>query len=1100
MKILIAEDELIIAMEIKGILEKRGFEIVYISSSVENTIRGVKEYKPAIVLMDLTLPGEIDSVSAAAEITSRYGIPLIFLMAHSDEETLKREKKTEPYSCILKPICEYELCAAIVTCLHRRDHRHLHSIAEASSSMMILVNREGKIIFANNQAERLIGISRGKASEQYQNSPEQHVRDSDGNPFPEFDMPFKTVMETGKPVYHIQHAMEADERMIQLSIDGFPLFNGLGEIDNVIITIDDITERENMQPSGVDQKAKLQSAPDEPAGIERELLVSEKKFKSLFNLAPDAIYLETLDGSIIDCNEAACKMTGYSRKELMHMNARDLVPAEVAETFPDIINEGLTTGKYFTEAVNIRKSGEHFPIEVNINIIEIDQEQFVLVVAHDITNRKKAEQALRESEEKYRNVVERANDVIGIIQDGKIKYINSRVMEIFGYSSDEVIGTDITRYVHPDALPEILDRYEKRFAGEELPSIYETTLIHKNGNPAEVELSGGLISYQGKPADLVVIRDITERKRGEEMLRESERAFRELADLLPQTVFECDLAGKFTYANRYGFESFGYTLEDFERGVNILDMLIPEDREKAVKNVQNLYQDAGHIGNEYTAMRKDGSTFPVKIYSSSIIRNDKPVGLRGIVLDMTEIKIGELALSESEERYRVIAENAFDAIWTMDMDLHFTYISPSVHRLFGYNAEEMMHRSLDELFTPESYEHVMKIYAEEITREATDRHVDQNRSLLLELEHFCKDGSTIPVEIKVSAIRDENKKLIGIIGVTRDISDRKKAEEKYQTLIENINIAIFVIQDMKIKYINPKGIDISGYSSIEELESRDFIEFVHPDDREVILQRHMQRLGGEKITEGFHFRIFNKSGDTRWMEYGAMAIDWEGKPAILSFMTDITERKLAEEQIKISLKEKDMLLKEIHHRVKNNMQVISSLLNIQSRHVSDERDKELFRESQNRVRSMALIHEKLYQSEDLSRINFAKYLTSITKELFQSYKISPELIELTADVTETHLGIDIAIPCALIINELVSNSLKYAFPDGRRGHIQIYFNHDKKGTYTLIVSDDGIGFPKDLNFQNTESLGLQLVNTLTRQLNGKIELVRKKGTRFTIRF
>lgn len=979
-RILIAEDDLVIAMEIRRILEKRGFEIVYISSTGEDTIKGAEEYQPDVILMESDLPGEIGSTSAAEEITSRYGIPLIFLTAHAEKEIPKRGKAAEPYRYIPKPIDENELYATIAAAQNRR-HQISHGIAETASQA---------------------------------------------------------------------------------------------------------------------QKGKGKSSPKELPESERELLASEKKFRSLFNLTPDAIYLESLDGSIIDCNEAACKMTGYSREELMQMNARDLVPPEVAEIFPDIIHEGLITGKYFNEAVNIKKSGEHFPIEVNINIIEIEQEKFVLVVAHDITNRKNAEKDLRESEEKYRNVVERANDVIGILQDGRIKYINSRAMEIFGYSLDEVIDTEITLYVHPDALSEMLERYRKRFAGEKLSRVYETKLIHKNGNPIEVEISGGLISYQGKAADLIVIRDITERKRGEEMLRERERAFRELADLLPQTVFECDLAGKFTYANRYGFESFGYTQEDLERGMNILDMLIPEDREKAVENVQRIYRNAGHIGNEYTALRKDGSIFPVKIYSTPIIRNNESVGLRGIAVDMTEIKLGELALRESEERYRVIAENASDVIWTMDTNLNFTYVSPSVQKLCGYTIEEVMNKRLDEIFTPESHKVIMKTFTEEMTGRQNEQ-VDPNQSILLELDHLCSDGSTSPVEIKVSPLRDHNKKPIGMLGVTRDIVDRKKAEEQYQKLIENISIAIIVVQDMRIKYINPKSIDITGYS-IEELKSRDFIEFIHPDDREVMFQRHMQRLNGEKIAEDFHFRIIDKKGDTRWMEYSAMTIDWEGKPGILSFMSDITERKIAEEKIKLSLYEKDMLLKEIHHRVKNNMQVISSLLNIQSRHVSDEKDKELFRESQNRVRSMALIHEKLYQSGDLSRINFAKYLTSITKELFHSYHISSDLIELTADVTETRLGIDIAIPCALIINELVSNSLKYAFPDGRRGHIQIYFNQDNEGSYTLTVNDNGVGFPKNINFRKTESLGLQLVNTLTTQLNGKIELERKNGTRFTIRF
>lgn len=222
---------------------------------------------------------------------------------------------------------------------------------------------------------------------------------------------------------------------------------------------------------------------------------------------------------------------------------------------------------------------------------------------------------------------------------------------------------------------------------------------------------------------------------------------------------------------------------------------------------------------------------------------------------------------------------------------------------------------------------------------------------------------------------------------------------------------------------------------------------------------------------------------------------------IILFKADrnIAKRKQAEEQIKASLKEKEVLLKEIHHRIKNNLQVISSLLNLQSGYIIDKDAIEMFKESQNRVKSMALIHEKLYQSKDLARIDFAEYIRNLTNYLFRSYGVTSNRIKLKKNVDDVFLGLDTAIPCGLIINELVSNSLKHAFPDGKEGeiHICLFLDNDK---FTLIVRDNGVGFPKDLDFRNTESLGLQLVITLVEQLEGTIDLKRSGGTEFKIIF
>ena len=215
---------------------------------------------------------------------------------------------------------------------------------------------------------------------------------------------------------------------------------------------------------------------------------------------------------------------------------------------------------------------------------------------------------------------------------------------------------------------------------------------------------------------------------------------------------------------------------------------------------------------------------------------------------------------------------------------------------------------------------------------------------------------------------------------------------------------------------------------------------------------------------------------------------------------EIKQREEAQEQINNSLKEKVILLREIHHRVKNNLQVISSLLNLQSGYISDKKSLEVFRESQNRVRSMALVHEKLYRSKSLNKIDFSDYINSLARDLFNSYSVENKRISFISDFMGTFLEIDTGILCGLIVNELISNSLKHAFPDGKKGEIFISMHLNSDNKYDLIFKDNGIGFSSDIDLKNTDSLGLQLVTSLTSQLGGKIKLTSNGFTQFEIIF
>lgn len=214
------------------------------------------------------------------------------------------------------------------------------------------------------------------------------------------------------------------------------------------------------------------------------------------------------------------------------------------------------------------------------------------------------------------------------------------------------------------------------------------------------------------------------------------------------------------------------------------------------------------------------------------------------------------------------------------------------------------------------------------------------------------------------------------------------------------------------------------------------------------------------------------------------------------------ERDRAESEIKASLREKEVMLKEIHHRVKNNMQVICSLLNLQSRYIDDSAALTVFKESQNRIRSMALIHEKLYRSHDLASINFSDYIETLVYELERSYGVNPNQIDLNVNVENVVLPIDQAVPFGLVINELVSNSIKHAFPESMNDNGQISINliRNKQNTIHLTVKDNGVGMPEDVDFRNTSSLGLRLaVMLVEEQLSGSIELDRNSGTAFYIK-
>ncbi|MEN6573901.1 sensor histidine kinase [Methanobacterium aggregans] len=335
-----------------------------------------------------------------------------------------------------------------------------------------------------------------------------------------------------------------------------------------------------------------------------------------------------------------------------------------------------------------------------------------------------------------------------------------------------------------------------------------------------------------------------------------------------------------------------------------------------------------------------------------------------------------------------------------------------------------------------------------------------------------------------------------------ELQKRLDELERFRSLLDETNDAIFLLEIPSGRFadLNKAVSKHLGYSA-KQLLNMSMEDLVVSTDKNRLKQlfKDMVEGGTSKGRQNIVTHLKNVSGREIPFEISVTVVNFSDALYMVMVARDITERKESEDQIRASLDEKNVLLQEIHHRVKNNMQIISSLLSLQSRYVTDEDALEVFKESQNRVKSMAMIHEKLYMSRNFTKINFGEYIKNLTTYLFQSYVVDSESVKLVVDVEDVTFGIDTAIPCGLIINEIVTNSIKYAFPEDRVGEITIKLWAEDK-TILLEISDDGVGVPDDFSIVETKTLGLQLVATLVKQLEGTIELMPQEGTKFRISF
>ncbi len=454
------------------------------------------------------------------------------------------------------------------------------------------------------------------------------------------------------------------------------------------------------------------------------------------------------------------------------------------------------------------------------------------------------------------------------------------------------------------------------------------------------------------------------------------------------------------------------------------------------------------------------------------------------------------ALEKSEARFRRVVESAPNAMVMIRSNGLIEMVNTQTEVVFGYARSELLGRAV-EMLVPQRFREHHPALRGAFFGDPHSRPMGAGRDLY----GLKKDGSEFPIEIGLNPIETEEGTMV--LSAIVDISARKRLEERFRRVVESApNAMVMIRSNGLIEMVNTQTEVVFGYArsellgrAVEMLVPQRFREH-HPALRGAFFgDPHSRPMGAGRDLYGL-----KKDGSEFPIEIGLNPIETEEGTMVLSAIVDISDRKQKADRIEKALKEKDILLGEIHHRVKNNLQVIHSLLDLQTAKVQDETALKLLKESQNRIKSMALIHQTLYQSKDFAGVDFGNFLDSLVPSLVSSYAPDPGLITLSVNAAEVSLPIGVAIPCGLIVNELVSNALKHAFPERRAGQIAIELASEVHGQVALSVSDNGVGFPVDLDVANSMTLGLQLVALLCDQLRAQLTVNRSNPTSFLLRF
>lgn len=837
-----------------------------------------------------------------------------------------------------------------------------------------------KFNFIGPQIEKLIGISR----EQYINEVQSGEINNYFHPDDIGDVVasirnIKTNQSSGVFTYRFKVRPSNEYRWLEEAM--FPHFNEEGRLIRNFGVVRDISDKKKFEDT---------------------LRQSELNYRTLFERNLAGVFRTTIDGKILECNEAFLRIFMYdSKEEMLNINSYDFYFDKAARDkyIEDLNKEGFVTNY---ELYNRRKDGSAIRLLANVSMFKDDQILIGTII--DITDLKEAEEKILESKKAYEQLVEGSPYGIFIHREGKVLYANNAAFEIIGLDKQNFVPAKFSMYdfLLPEYVEESNERRKRILEGEDVPFI-RIRLRTTTGDVIDVETKSQLIIYEDTPSIQTTIKNISA-----ELLLEKEKLRAEIAEQTNELL-------------------------------------------------------AGEI---------------------------------------REHKATQTKLMETQQYLSNIIESSIDMIIASGTDDTIIQINSAAINAFGYSPGEIIGKNAGVLYSDAGdFEKVKKA-------------LTVNGSFSGEISNIRKNGEVFISYISASLIRDASGNVIGAMGVSRDITEIIEAEKivqeqnaKIKSIFENSsNMLMWTVdRDFRLTSFNKNYKDIMEQRyGVPVFYGANVLpdESTIPDesDRLQITKGYEHAFNG--YAQEFEGPIFG-SGKSNWFEtfLNPIRLDSGEIEEISCMAHDITEKKIAENDLINSLKEKEVLLKEVHHRVKNNLQVISSILNLQSSYVRDEGTLQILRESQNRIKSMSFIHESLYQTKMFSSVNFSEYIYNLSKNLVHSYQVFGDLVDLEFTLGDIHLNLDQSIPCGLIVNELVSNALKYAFEKGQKGMIWIGLE-EKDNEVLLLVRDNGKGLPEGFDHNTTETLGLQLVATLVEQLEGTMQLESApgKGTKYLITF
>ncbi len=764
------------------------------------------------------------------------------------------------------------------------------------------------------------------------------------------------------------------------------------------------------------------------------------------------------------------------------------------------------------------------------------------------------ERQLQESEQKYRSMMEAMSDLVYICApDYRIEYMNPAMIRKVGR---DAVGEPCYRVFFEliQVCPWCVMQQVQ----------HGQSVHHEITNPRDGRIyrvaSMPITHADNTVSKMAILTDITERRQAELALKESEVRYRRLVESATDYIYNVKVENGQVVSTSHGpacVAVTGYTSAEYEADPDLWFKMVYEDDRKLVLNqADQLLKGETIQPLEHRITHKNGKIRWLR--NTPVPHQDgagRLVAYDGLVTDITDRKLAELQTKEHARKLEIVNKvivavnratdltTLLDEVLNASLDL-VQFKGAGIYIVDAQNATATLVsvqglptdyvRSLKRLHLNEPQYQVLfvkgqGIFTGDYTRVAPERARKWNIQSMAHIPLTAKDtvvGALMLVHDAPHVFSSEEQELLVVVGrqigtaidKMRSEVALRESEDKYRTISEQSLVGIHMIKDGKLVFVNDGWTKITGYTR-DDINAWGFEEFgciVEPVDRDFFLDQIRKKQLG--LTDGIvpvhDFRFLSKTGETKWVLLHSRSVQFADGHAVVGVVIDITDRKMAvqaleaanqqlrsrERELISANRDKEVLLKEIHHRVKNNLQVISSLLKLQLGHVQDRQAAAVIRECQNRIKSIAIVHEKLYQSRSLAEVDIGNYIQSLISHLFRMFLVDSGSVTMDVAVDNVALHIDQAIPCSLIINELVSNSLKYAFPDNRRGEIRIRLQAAANDLYRLEVGDNGVGFPPKVDFRNTASLGLQLVMTFVEQLDGSIERIPCSGTMFVVTF